>query len=188
MAKLLISYSTGTGTTETFARAVAEGAAGVEGVEVTLRRAADTVPEDVAGADGIILGAPVHMGTIDWQMKKLIDGVFGLMWIQDALVGRVGATFVSGSGIGNAGSGAELALLALLANMAELGMVIVSLPKNTPGYATNGMHWGAVAITGEGADHRPLGVPDAQLTVARHHGMNVARVTAALAGKRLLNP
>jgi len=188
MSRLLVCYSTGTGTTEKFARAVAEGAASVDGVEVSLKIAEDVMPEDVSKADGIILGSPVHMGSIDWQMKKLIDGPFAMMWIQDGLVGKVGAVFASGSGIGNAGAGAELAMLALLANLAELGMIIVPLPKNTPGYHTNGLHWGPAAITGEGDDGRPLGVPDGQLTAARHHGMNVARVTAAISGQKLLNP
>lgn len=188
MSRVLVCYSTGTGTTETFARAVAEGAASIDGIEVSLKSAGDTVPEDVAGADGVILGSPVHMGSMDWQMKKVIDGPFAMMWIQNGLVGRVGAVFASGSGIGHAGAGVELALLALLANLAELGMIIVPLPKNTPGYRTNGLHWGPTAITGEGDDGRPLGVADEQLTAARHHGMNVARVTAAIAGQRLLNP
>ena len=188
MSRMLVCYSTGTGTTEVFARAVAEGAASVDGTEVTLKIAADTMPEDVAGADGIILGSPVHMGSVDWQMKKVIDGPFAMMWIQNGLVGRVGAVFASGSGLGHVGAGAELAMLALLANLAELGMIIVPFPKNTPGFHTNGLHWGPAAITGEGEDGRPLGVPDEQLVAARHHGMNVARVTAAIAGECLLNP
>jgi NAD(P)H dehydrogenase (quinone) len=78
-------------------------------------------------------------------------------------------------------------MLSLLAHFAEQGMILVPLPKNTPGYFVNGLHWGPTAITGE-AEGRPVGVPDGQLLVARHHGMNVARVAAALAGKRLLNP
>jgi len=188
MSQLLVCYSTGTGTTEIFAKAIAEGAASVDGADVSVKSAADIVPEDVSGADGIILGSPVHMGSVDWQIKKVIDGPFAMMWIQDRLVGKVGAVFASGSGIGRAGAGAELAMLALLANLAELGMIIVPLPKNTPGYHTNGLHWGPAAITGESEDGRPLGVPDEQLVAARHHGMNVARVTAAISGKQLLNP
>jgi NAD(P)H dehydrogenase (quinone) len=185
---LLVCYSTGTGTTEIIARAIAEGAAIVEQVDVRLKLAGEVIPEDVAAADGIMLGCPVHMGTIDWQMKKVIDGPFAMMWIQDRLVGKVGGVFTSGSGLGNAGSGAELAMLALLANMAECGMVLVPLPKNTPGYHTNGLHWGPTALTGEDERGRPQGVPDEQLEVARAHGANVARVTAALAGSNLLNP
>ncbi len=188
MARLLVCYSTGTGTTETFAKAVAEGAASVEGVDVSLKNANDIIPEDLANTDGVILGSPVHMGSMDWQMKKVIDGPFAMMWIQNGLVGRVGAVFASGSGIGKVGAGAEGAMLAMLANLAELGMIIVPFPQSAPGYHTNGLHWGPSAITGETDDGRPRGVPDAQLQAARSHGTNVARVTAELAGKQLLDP
>lgn len=187
MAGVLISYATGFGTTETFAQAVAEGAASVEGVDVVLKATDDTTVTDFATADGVILGSPVHMGSIDWRVKKLIDEVCAYMWISDGAIGKVGGVFVCGSGIGNVGGGSELAMLAMLANLAELGMIIVTLPKNTPGYFTNGLHWGPAGITGENEDHTPMGVPEEQRVVARHHGMNVARVAAALAGKRLLN-
>jgi len=188
MARLLICYSTGTGTTEVFAKAVAEGAASVDGVNVSLKNANDIIPEDLATIDGVILGSPVHMGSMDWQMKKVIDGPFAMMWIQKGLVGKVGAVFTSGSGIGQVGAGAEGAMIAMLANLAELGMIIVPFPSSAPGYHTNGLHWGPSAITSESKDGRPLGVPDEQQIAARSHGANVARVTAELAGKRLLDP
>jgi NAD(P)H dehydrogenase (quinone) len=188
MATVLVTYSTGFGTTETFARAVAEGAAMVDGTTVVLKKASDTTAEDFLAADGVIFGSPVHMGSIDWQMKQLIDTVCAYMWGPDRLVGKVGAVFTSGSGIGHSGAGAELAMLALLANVAELGMIIVPLPKNTPGYHTNGLHWGPTAITGEDEKGLPIGVPDEQLVVARNHGRNVARVSAALRGHGALDP
>lgn len=188
MSGVLVSYASGHGTTEAFARSVAEGAEAVQGVKVTLKKTEDTTVTDFASADGVILGSPVHMGSIDWRVKKLIDEVCAYMWISDSAVGKVGGVFVCGSGVGNVGGGSELAMLTMLANLAELGMVIVPLPRTTPGYFTNGLHWGPAGITGENEDHTPVGVPDEQLIVARHHGMNVARVTAALAGQRLLNP
>jgi NAD(P)H dehydrogenase (quinone) len=187
MTTVLVSFSTTFGTTEKIARAIAEGADTLEDTSVSLRPAADTTAEDCLGADALIFGSPVHMGSVDWQMKKLIDTVCAWQWGPNQLVGKVGAVFASSSGIGNAGSGAELTMLALMAHFAEQGMILVPLPKNTPGYLTNGLHWGPTAITGE-EEGRPVGVPDDQLLVARHHGMNVARVAAAVAGKRLLNP
>lgn len=182
MTSILVTYSTHTGTTERFADAIAEGARSVDGVDVTVLAASDATVEDFLAADGVIMGTPVHMGSMDWQTKRLIDEVCSGLWIPDTGIGKVGAVFAVGSGIGMVGAGAELALLSLLANLAELGMVIVPLPKNTPGYFTNGLHWGPVAITGE-KDGRPVGIPEEQFVVARAHGANVARVATALAGK-----
>jgi NAD(P)H dehydrogenase (quinone) len=187
MSRILVAYSTTFGTTEKLARAVAEGAGMVEGARVTLKPAPEVTAEDLLEADAHIFGTPIHMGSIDWQIKKMIDTVAAWLWGPNRLVGKVGAVFTSSSGIGNAGSGAELAMVALLAHFAEQGMILVPLPKNTPGYFTNGLHWGPTAITGE-HEGKPIGVPDEQLLVARHHGMNVARVAAAVAGKQLLNP
>ena len=55
MPKTLILYDTRTGNTDRMARAVAEGAKSVDGVEVVLKRVAEGSGE-LADADGIILG------------------------------------------------------------------------------------------------------------------------------------
>jgi len=83
-------------------------------------------------SDAVIVGSPVHMGSPDWCVKKFIDTVCSLLWMKDSLIGKVGAVFTSGGGC-------ELPMLAMLNNFAELGMLMVPLPKNTPGYAVGGL-------------------------------------------------
>ena len=187
MPNVLVAYSSNTGMTKKLAEAIAEGAGSVEDTVVVVRQASEVTPEDLLAAHGIIIGTPVHMGSMDWEVKKMIDTACGQLWGPDKLVGKVGATFATGSGLGGAGSGAEIAMLSILGNMAELGMIIVTLPKNTPGYHGSGLHWGPIGLTGEDKG-LPMGLSDEQLVPARHHGMNVARLAAALAGRRVINP
>lgn len=179
MSKLLIVYASDYGNTEKMANAVAEGAKKVQGTEVTLKKADDVSADDLTASDGIIIGTPVHMGSIDWRVKKFIDTVCSAMWMQDALVGKVGGVFASGAGYGGAGGGSELTMLALLNNMAELGMIIVPLPKKTPGYPLGGLQWGPYGRSA-GVNMEQTGVAEESLEVANHHGTHVARVTAAL--------
>ena len=97
------------------------------------------------------------------------------------LLGKVGAVFVSGAGFGGAGSGCELTMLALLSNLAELGLVIVPLPKSTPGYGHGGLQWGPYGRAhAENLD--PVGLSPEKLEAAGHHGVHIARLAAALKG------
>ena len=184
MAKVLIAYATDWGSTKKAAEAVAEGARGVAGTQVTVKNVEEVAAEDLTGSDAVILGTPVHMGSPDWRVKKFIDQTCSAMWMKDAMVGKVGAVFATGSGFGNGGGGNELTLLALLSNFAELGMVLVPLPKNTPGYARGGTQWGPYGRS-MGENMEQTGLADERLEAARHHGANVARLAAALAGRKV---
>ena len=185
MSNILIVYATDWGSTKKAAEAVAKGAGSVAGTTVVVKTAETVTAEDMLAADGVIVGTPVHMGSPDWRIKTFIDKVCGGLWMKDALVGKVGGVFATGSGFGNAGAGVELALLSLLANFAELGMIIVPLPKNTPGYPKGGIQWGAYGRS-MGEKMEQTGLPDDRLEAAIHHGANIARVVAAVKGKKLL--
>jgi len=52
MAKVLVLYYSMYGHVETMAKALAEGARGVAGTEVSIKRVPDLVPEDVARKAG----------------------------------------------------------------------------------------------------------------------------------------
>ena len=104
--------------------------------------------------------------------------------MKDSLIGKIGAVFATGGGYGNAGGGCELAMLALLSNFAELGMVIVPLPKNTPGYPVGGIQWGPYARSGA-EDGKPIGLTPEKLVAAKYHGANVSRLAALLKGQDL---
>src|SRR5689334_4659941 len=135
---VLVIYATDYGSTQRLAEAVAEGARGVAGTTAVVKTADETTADDLTAADVIIMGSPVHMGSPDWRIKKLIDGVFSRLWMGDKLVGKVGAVFTTGGGFGSAGGGAEITQLAMLNNIAECGMLIVPFPKCSPGYAKAG--------------------------------------------------
>lgn len=184
MANILVVYATDYGSTAKLAGAVAEGVRAAGGT-ATVKTAEEAALEDFTQADGVVIGTPVHMGSPDWRVKKLIDTVCSKLWMQDAMAGKVGAVFATGSNFGGAGGGAEITLLALMNNLAELGMLLVPLPKNTPGYREGGLQWGAYAQAHD-ADMKPRGVNEANLIAARHHGANVARVAALTAGRLTL--
>jgi NAD(P)H dehydrogenase (quinone) len=187
VTKILIVYATDYGNTKKMAEAVASGVTSVSGTDVEVKFVDDVTEDDVVTSDAIIVGSPVHMGSPDWRVKKFIDQVCGPLWIKDSLIGKVGAVFATGGGYGNTGGGAELTMLSLLNNFAELGMVMVPLPKSTPGYPLGGLQWGPYGRS-MGEHMEQTGVTEARLEAAKHHGANVARVAAALADKALFSP
>lgn len=184
MAKLLVIYASDYGNTKKAAEVVAGGAKSVPGTEVVLLQAEKVKAEDALAADAIIVGSPVHMGSMDWRIKTFIDKVCGGLWMKDAMIGKVGAVFATGSGYGDTGGGAELTMLSMLNNFAELGMIIVPLPKNTPGYPKGGLQWGAYARSA-GENLEQTGVSEDSLAAAKNHGANVARLAAALKGAKV---
>lgn len=186
MPNILIVYATDYGNTKKMAEAVAAGAAEAPGAEVVLRTAEEVTKEEVLACDALILGSPVHMGSMDHRVKAFIDKICGKLWVADALVGRVGGVFVSGGGFGSAGMGCELTMLSMLANLAELGLILVPVPRNTPGFAQGSLQWGPYGrSTDEDFSHIKDGVPQERLKAARHHGRHVARVAAALKGAEI---
>ncbi len=174
MTQVLIIYASDYGNTEKMARAAAEGAGSIDTVSAVIKTADEVDADDMTASQGVLIGSPVHMGTIDWRVKKFIDTVCSGLWIRDRMIGRVGGVFTTGGGFGGAGGGAEIAMLSLLTTLAELGMLIVPLPKNTPGYTDGGLQWGPYGRSAD-ADMENVGVSDAALDVARRHGANVAR-------------
>ncbi|MDX8391676.1 MAG: flavodoxin domain-containing protein [Mariprofundaceae bacterium] len=177
--KALIVYHSDYGSTEKIAQAIADGMrAGQANITLELKQATQTTPDDLLAADVMVFGTPVHMGSMAWQMKKLIDETSSL-WMENALQGKIGGVFASGSGFGNAGGGVELTMAGLHANFLEHGMIVVGFPKNALGYADGGLHWGVYARTG---NHQgmPDGVNDAQLTAARSYGAHLIDVAEKL--------
>jgi len=184
MAQVLIIYASDYGNTEKMAHAAAEGVTLVDGVNAVVKKAEEVTTDDMTASDGVIIGSPVHMGAMDWRVKKFIDTVCSGLWMQDKMNGKVAGVFTSGGGFGGAGGGTEIAMLSMLNNLAELGMLIVPLPKNTENYSKGGLHWGPY---GRSADENMnnVGVSDEALSVAKKHGANVARAVAAVAGKTI---
>lgn len=166
--RVLILFHSRSGNTFRLAQAVAEGARGVPGAKVEIRRVAELTdeaqllnhhfigpafseireipvagPGDLADFDVIIMGSPTRFGSMSAEMKHFIDAL-GQVWREGRLQDKVGAAFTSASTLHG---GHEITLIGFLTTMMHLGMIVV-----TPGYveAINdiaGAPYGATATT-----------------------------------------
>jgi NAD(P)H dehydrogenase (quinone) len=199
MTKILVLYYSTYGHVETLAGAVAEGARSVEGVEVTIKRVPETMPQEVAekyGAkldqaapvaqpgdlgdyDAILFGTPTRFGNMAAQMRNFLDQTGGL-WMKGALVGKVGSVFTStGTGGGN-----ESTIMSFVNTLMHHGMVYVGLPYACPELADiselkGGSPWGAATIAGADGSRQPSPKEIAQATFQGRHVATIASKLAA---------
>jgi NAD(P)H dehydrogenase (quinone) len=197
MTKVLVLYYSSWGHIETMAKAVHEGAAAVPGVEVFTKRVPELVPTEVAKThhfkleqeapiatvaeladyDAIIFGTPTRFGNMASQMRNFLDQT-GQLWVNDALVGKVGSVFTStGTGGGN-----ETTITSFHTTLFHLGMVAVGLPYSFKGLldlseVKGGSPLGAGTIAGYQGERQPSQL---ELSLARSQGQHVAEITAAL--------
>jgi len=176
--KVLISYHSDYGNTGKMATAVAAGAKAATDCIITMKQAMETSLDDLLAADVIIFGTPVHMGSMAWQMKQLIDRG-GKLWIEGGLEGKTGGVFATGGGFGGAGGGVETTMIALHSNFLEHGMTVIGFPRSLPGYADAGLQWGPYARCGN-HEGMPQTITDAQLVAARSYGAHVAETALRL--------
>ncbi len=163
--RVLVVYYSESGNTEKLARAVAEGAASVEGAESVLRKVTDVTKEDLESADGLALGSPVYLGDVAPEFRvaaKRWSTEFGF-WDSRGLENKVGAVFATGAFPSN---GKEFTMLSLAQTLLQFGVVLVS-PYGSVG---------ASATT-----YRPdEGVDDVELRIARDLGERLAEVAQKL--------
>lgn len=203
MAKILVLYYSTYGHVETLAKAVAEGALSAGGVEVTIRRVPELMPEEVArkaGAkldqeapiaavneladyDAIIFGTASRFGNMASQMRNFLDQTGGL-WSKGALVGKVGSVFTStGTGGGN-----ETTITSFWNTLAHHGFIIIGLPYTANeltdvSEVRGGSPYGAATIAGPDGSRQPS---PQELALAQFQGRHVAQITKALvAGRRV---
>ncbi|MDD4025708.1 MAG: NAD(P)H:quinone oxidoreductase, partial [Kiritimatiellae bacterium] len=139
--KVLVLYYSMHGHVETMAKAAAEGAAGVDGVAVDIKRVPELMPEDVArragakldqaapvaevddlaGYDAIIFGVPTRFGNMCAQMRNFLDQTGGL-WAAGKLVGKVGSVFIS---TGTQHGGQETTITSFHNTLFHHGMIVV---------------------------------------------------------------
>jgi len=90
MSKILIVYYSHTGNTEKMARAIAEGARTVQGVEVELKR--HETPQRLMNFDAVLIGAPTYHHDMTSSVKKFLEEVaFHNINLRD----KIGAAFGS---------------------------------------------------------------------------------------------
>jgi flavodoxin len=90
MKNVLIAYFSATGMTEKMAEYIAEGIR-ISGQEAVVRKIAEIkTPEDLAGYDGYIFGAPTYSLDVPEPMKKIL-----LVVEKAGLDGKLGGSFGS---------------------------------------------------------------------------------------------
>ena len=202
--KVLIVYYSLYGHIHRMAMAVAEGANEVSGTEVLLRRAPETLSEEILGkmgaieaqksmahipvctvgeleaADALIFGTPTRFGNMCGQMRQFLDATGGL-WQRGALVGKVGSVFASSN---TQHGGQESTILSFHITLLHQGMIVVGLPYTFQGQMrmdeiTGGSPYGASTIAGGDGSRMPS---ENELSAARFQGKHVAEIAARLKG------
>lgn len=74
--RLLIVYHSQSGTTESLARALLEGALAEDGVDVVVKRAVDAGSTDLLDCDALLLATPENSGHLAGGMKEFLDRTF----------------------------------------------------------------------------------------------------------------
>lgn len=197
MAKVLVLYYSSYGHIEKMAEAVAQGARNA-GATVDIRRAPETVPEEIArkshykldqqapiatvaeleNYDAIVIGSGTRYGRLTSQMAAFLDQT-GDLWARGALNGKVGAAFTSTA---TQHGGQEATLFSIITNLLHFGMTIVGLPYSHQGQMSvdeivGGAPYGATTVAGGDGSRQPTEI---DLAGARHQGELVARTAAKL--------
>jgi NAD(P)H dehydrogenase (quinone) len=188
------------------AKAVAEGAGKVPGVEVAIYRVPETLPgevlekmgatetvkkfahlpeatmENLAEADAVIFGTPTRFGNMTGQMRSFLDRASKL-WTQNALVGKVGSVFVTSA---TQHGGQESTILSFHTTLLHLGMIVVGLPYSetrqmTMDEISGGSPYGVSSISGGDGSRMPS---ENELAMARFQGRHVAEITIKLGSKK----
>jgi Multimeric flavodoxin WrbA len=116
--KIAIVYYSKTGNTKKVAELIAEGANTNENVEAKCISIEEVDKEFLMEAKTVIFGSPTIYGTYSWQIKQWLDSARSVK-----LGGKLGAVFATASFVGG---GAELAELALIAELLVIGMLVYS--------------------------------------------------------------
>lgn len=132
---VLVTYYSGTGHTALLAAAVADGARGVADSDVRLLPVDSVSPDDVAWADALIVGSPVHSANISAPVAEFLNSLPFNGEMRD----KIGAAFVTAGGMS---AGEETVQLAILRAMLVYNMIVVGGPAWTEAF-------GASAVTAE---------------------------------------
>lgn len=199
MSKILVLYYSMYGHIEVMANAIADGARGVDGSEVTIKRVPELMPEEAAknagvkldqeaplatpeelgDYDAIIFGSPTRFGNVAAQMRNFLDQTGGL-WFEGKLVGKLGSVFTSTA---SQHGGQETTITSFHTTLLHHGMMVVGVPYAIPQLTSmdeimGGSPYGATTITGSDGSRMPS---EGELEIARFQGEHVAKLAAKLA-------
>jgi NAD(P)H dehydrogenase (quinone) len=196
--RLLVLYHSSYGHVETLAYAEAHGARAVDGVQVSIKRVPELMPEEImrnagmkvdqpapiadpqelANYDAIIFGTPTRFGNMSAQMRNFLDQT-GSLWMSGALIGKPASVFASTA---TQHGGQETTITSFHTTLLHLGFVIVGLPYSCQDLMKmdeiiGGSPYGAATMAGPDGSRKPS---EAELRMARFQGKHVAEITAKL--------
>jgi NAD(P)H dehydrogenase (quinone) len=202
MVKIQVIFYSMYGHVYQLAEAVTRGARSVAQTEVTLYQVAELVPEEalkksgakaareafahvpvadpkrLADAQAILFGTPTRFGNMCAQMRNFLDQT-GSLWMQGALVGKVGSVFTSTA---SQHGGQETTIQSFHTTLLHHGMIIVGVPYTEArllemNEITGGTPYGASTLAGPDGSRRPT---ENELAIAEFQGRHVAEVTKRL--------
>ncbi|HEY1899142.1 MAG TPA: NAD(P)H:quinone oxidoreductase [Steroidobacteraceae bacterium] len=180
MARILVLFYSRTGATLELARHVCRGIESVTGASAVLRTVPPVVttaehpaqpvpasgpayatPEDLASADGLVLGSPTRFGNMAAPLKHFLDGT-GAIWASGALAGKPAAVFTATQTLHG---GQETTLLSMMLPLLHHGMILVGLPytevalhqTRSGGSPYGASHVSGLATNGLSAEEKELG-------------------------------
>jgi NAD(P)H dehydrogenase (quinone) len=167
----LVAFYSLSGNTKAMAEAVAAGARKIDSVEVVTKAVEDVTKEDLAAADGIILGCPTYYANIPGRMKVAIDDWSWKMKVD--FTDKVGGAFATGGG---QTGGKEHVVVSLLLFMVNNRMIVAG-----PLYedAEGDDKWAEIGSTAATGPTDP-GVKGADIDGAQRLGERIARLAVKL--------
>jgi NAD(P)H:quinone oxidoreductase type IV len=184
------------------ALAIAEGAKEIPGVNISLLRVPELIPDEILQksgakdaqkefehipvanvselekADAIIFGTPTRFGNMCAQMRNFLDQTGGL-WAKGGLIGKIGSVFVS---TGTQHGGQETTITSFHTTLLHHGMIIVGVPYSETGLLnmqeiTGGTPYGATTLAGADGKRFPSAN---ELQIAKAQGKKVTEIARQL--------
>jgi NAD(P)H dehydrogenase (quinone) len=194
MARILVLFYSRNGATLDLARQVCRGIESVPGASAVLRTVPPVVttadgpaqpvpasgpayatPEDLAAADGLVLGSPTRFGNMAAPLKHFLDGT-GALWASGALAGKPAAVFTATQTLHG---GQETTLMSMMLPLLHHGMILVGLPYTESALhqtRSGGAPYGATHVSGVSSG----GLSAEEQQLAQALGQRVARIALRL--------
>ncbi len=189
MSKVAVVYHSGYGHTAAVAKAVARGAAGVEGVEAQLISVTDIDKhwDDLNAADALIFGAPTYMGGVSAQFKAFMDAS-AKVWYAQGWKDKIAAGFThSGNQNGDKfNSVTQLFTFAMQQGMVWIGLGLMPGNNTSKGSENDLNRLGGFsgALTQSNNDQGAEAIPASDLNTAEALGARVASIALRMAHER----
>lgn len=189
MSKVAVVYHSGYGHTAAVAKAVARGAAGVDGANAKLISVTDIDRHwnDLKNADAIIFGAPTYMGGASAPFKAFMDAS-SKVWAEQGWKDKVAAGFThSGSQGGDKfNTVTQLFTFAMQHGMIWSGLGLLPGNNSSMGGVNDLNRLGSStgALTQSNVDQGAEAILGSELKTAEHLGRRVAQLALRLVSER----